>query len=1407
MGSPQHNSDSGLATVMASNEPFRLRGYQAEMVEESMKANTIVVMDTGSGKTHISAIERTRAELETCEPNKIVWFLAPTVALCEQQYEVFQSNLPGYIHLLLCGRDDVELWTTQNTWDRVLRNVRIVLSTHQILLDALSHGFVRLSRLALLIFDEVRVGSKELPKILGLTASPVMKAAANKRSLEEIEQNLQATARTPKQYRSELIRHVHQPEVIQVNYTQEFLSKSPSVLLLALQNECRNYDLMQDPYIIALMNQQRNGYNVSRQLEKIWISGKTYCYDHLKQLVSKAEAMAEEMGKSVMEHFLHHCVSNFANLASAADHQLLELSSDERQHLLNILQPLLAQHITVIPVPLLESLSHKVNVLIDILVNEATASSTFTGLVFVEQRVWVASLAEILTSHPRTKSILRVATFVGTSQTSKRKGDLSTFAEPKNQQSTLDKFKAGIINLVLATSVLEEGIDIPSCHLVVCFEHPKNLKGFIQRRGRARQHQSRLYIFAPNTGVTLSPASWQLLETELRKAYEDDKRQVLLAQAQEKVKEDGSRCFKVSSTGALLTLDNACQHLYHFCARLTSSTYGDTQPEFDFTSVDGQITAKVTLPISIPPALRMAKSFQTWKTEKMARKDAAFEAYRALYDSGLVNENLLPVRDEEEELTAQDQCRNDQPSLIPVSFTVDPWKILLQNHHNSSHEWYRTLLNVTAPGEEPSQMILLTPHAVPAMPDVLLHWNESKRYNAKTSSLPSAFLTDADVQLLRSITWTMLRSVFGVYVEDDAYDFVYLLAPCSKLNYALSMFELEKWHAETRGQRSAQELVLQGNVDPRCWGLATRQEDMRRYIVKAIRLLPSTASVDAEEPFVEAVRFPKRRDFLHPIPESDKRNEAYAKVETLGVSSCVVDNLPVSQSILALFLPSIAHRLEVHMAADILRTSLLKHVDIDNSHLPLIVLALTSSAADAVSNYQRLEFLGDCILKFITSLHLMATYPHMPEGMLTDKKGRIVSNGNLARAALHAGLDRFILYNSFTGAKWRPKYISQLVADTSIPCKQEKSPKLIADIVESLIGASYLAGGLSKAFTCVKSLLPSENWMSIWNAHYTLYNATPDQATVRSLTLVERLLGYTFNNKVLLVDALTHSTFRGVNTHCSYEREEFLGDAVLDYIISKNLYAYEPGLPHHKMHSIRTAMVNASFLTYSMFETTVEEELTSKETLQSQTHQRALWQFLRFTSYELAALQSIALRRHVEARAQIAAALEHDARFPWQALSLTDPPKFLSDIVESVIGALYIDSHGSISVCEEFIRRLGILRCLERILSDDVDCLHPKERLGILAVDKTVTYVHITSDTKRDEGKSIAMNDTTYKVQVRIGGQDVGDVVKGVKRLQAETIAAWRAIEIIERVGVEYQDMREEDEVFFDAEEDGGVRL
>ena len=81
-------------------------------------------------------------------------------------------------------------------WDDALRNINIVVYTHQVLLDALIHGFVRMNKIALLVFDEAHHCVRdhpankiiqnfyhtkkqerhgELPDILGLTASPVVR--------------------------------------------------------------------------------------------------------------------------------------------------------------------------------------------------------------------------------------------------------------------------------------------------------------------------------------------------------------------------------------------------------------------------------------------------------------------------------------------------------------------------------------------------------------------------------------------------------------------------------------------------------------------------------------------------------------------------------------------------------------------------------------------------------------------------------------------------------------------------------------------------------------------------------------------------------------------------------------------------------------------------------------------------------------------------------------------------------------------------------------------------------------------------------------------------------------------------------------------------------------------------------
>jgi endoribonuclease Dicer len=172
------------------------RAYQLELLEESLRGNIIIALETGSGKTHI-AILRMKAEVER-EPVKVCWFITPTVMLCDQQKHAIATCLPVPV-AKVNGQLQPDQWKDRKMWRSVISSHRIVVSTPQVLLDALRHGYISLaSDISLLIFDEahhavddhpynrimvefyhtlprVSIPSEKLkrPSILGLTASPI----------------------------------------------------------------------------------------------------------------------------------------------------------------------------------------------------------------------------------------------------------------------------------------------------------------------------------------------------------------------------------------------------------------------------------------------------------------------------------------------------------------------------------------------------------------------------------------------------------------------------------------------------------------------------------------------------------------------------------------------------------------------------------------------------------------------------------------------------------------------------------------------------------------------------------------------------------------------------------------------------------------------------------------------------------------------------------------------------------------------------------------------------------------------------------------------------------------------------------------------------------------------------------
>ena len=110
-----------------------------------------------------------------------------------------------------------------------------------------------------------------------------------------------------------------------------------------------------------------------------------------------------------------------------------------------------------------------------------------------------------------------------------------------------------------------------------------------------------------------------------------------------------------------------------------------------------------------------------------------------------------------------------------------------------------------------------------------------------------------------------------------------------------------------------------------------------------------------------------------------------------------------------------------------------------------------------VSDYQRLEFLGDAVLELYVSDMLYRDYPDQGEGKLTRMRADLVKESTLSRALLKLGLNEHILLSvgeEHTGGR--------------------QKPSILCDVFESIIGAIYLEAGRKQAGVFIKNALGEE---------------------------------------------------------------------------------------------------------------------------------------------------------------------------------------------------------------------------------------------------------------------------------------------------------------------------------------------
>lgn len=388
-------------------------------------------------------------------------------------------------------------------------------------------------------------------------------------------------------------------------------------------------------------------------------------------------------------------------------------------------------------------------------------------------------------------------------------------------------------------------------------------------------------------------------------------------------------------------------------------------------------------------------------------------------------------------------------------------------------------------------------------------------------------------------------------------------------------------------------------------------------------------------------------------------------------------------------------------------------------------------------------------------------------------KDSIVSNSRLCKAALDRSLDKFILTKVFTGRKWRPVYIENLLEKGD---RTRRTPiKMVADVVESLIGAGWKMGQHRTSLSLVKVFLPEVDLPSLEVGRSRLFDlAVADAPFPTDLNHLESLAGYTFKKKSLLVQAISHHS--DPTAIASYERLEFLGDAILEIIVVTELMKYEDELSNSLMHLYKTSLVNGDYLSFLALEwkttqkrTDVKEDptsglITEVESLLS----LPLWKFMRHGLSDIGDAQRELEHRHTSLRLNILRILECGMEYPWALLAKIQAKKFYSDIVKSLLGAIWVDS-GSLDACRQVLARMGVFKLMHRLVRDRVHALHPREELSILAGDKKVEYSVQKADGAGGE----------WTCSISVERSQIIEVTNGVSSDEARTRAAQGAVTLL----------------------------
>ncbi|MDI6826222.1 MAG: DEAD/DEAH box helicase [Candidatus Aenigmarchaeota archaeon] len=477
------------------------RLYQETIATTAIKKNCLVVLPTGMGKTLVGIMVAAHRLYE--KPNSKVLMIAPTRPLSAQHQKTFQHylNIDPKEIILITGKVRPE--------DRkvLYERARVVVSTPQCIQNDIENKILHLAPYNLLIVDETHRSVKRYsytfvadyyikqssnPLILGLTASP----GGIRDKIEEVKKNLHIEAVEIRTEKDEDVKPYIQEMKIERVYVElpEELQRVRRYLEKAYKK--RLEWLISSKLIFSIKTMKRELLELQKEIGKMYEQTRDFMV--ARALTTCAQAIKIEHAMELLEtQGITPLYKYFLDLEkSKKSYATRNLLNDS--DVINAIKETKELFIKGVEHPKQEKL-------IEIIKEEIRKKPNTKIITFANYRSSVEKIVKMLQSNG-----IEAREFIG--QTIKGGKGL----KQKEQIEILNEFRYELFNVLVSTSIGEEGLDVVATDVAIFYDEVSSEIRLIQRRGRVGRQVPGRVIFLITKGTRDESYYWSAVHRERR---------------------------------------------------------------------------------------------------------------------------------------------------------------------------------------------------------------------------------------------------------------------------------------------------------------------------------------------------------------------------------------------------------------------------------------------------------------------------------------------------------------------------------------------------------------------------------------------------------------------------------------------------------------------------------------------------------------------------------------------------------------------------------------------------------------------------------------------------------------------------------------------------------------------------